>query len=63
MDFEREIEAEDGTKTTKTVKRSLFPTGNTYPQKKVMTFNKHTSDFSFSVNYGLNEHLSKKELK
>ncbi|KAK3850211.1 hypothetical protein Pcinc_043076 [Petrolisthes cinctipes] len=63
VDFEREVETQEGTKVTKTVKRSLFPTGNTYPQKKVMTFNKHNSDFVFSVNYGNNEHLSKQETR
>ncbi|KAK4297071.1 hypothetical protein Pmani_030475 [Petrolisthes manimaculis] len=63
VDFEREVDTPEGTKVTKTVKRSLFPTGNTYPQKKVMTFNKHNSDFVFSVNYGNNEHLSKQETR
>ncbi|GAB1601863.1 hypoxia up-regulated protein 1-like [Argonauta hians] len=36
----------------KTVKRTLFGRGNPYPVKKVMTFNKHTEDFSFGVSYG-----------
>lgn len=30
----------------------MFPVGNPYPQKKVLTFNKHTEDFTFFVNYG-----------
>ena len=34
------------------VKRTLFPAMNPYPQKKVLTFNKHHEDFSFYVNYG-----------
>ncbi|XP_029647908.1 hypoxia up-regulated protein 1 [Octopus sinensis] len=40
------------TGNAKTVKRTLFGRGNTYPVKKVMTFNKHTDDFTFSVGYG-----------
>ncbi|XP_068237926.1 hypoxia up-regulated protein 1-like [Palaemon carinicauda] len=61
VDFDRQIENEDGTTAVKTVKRSLFALGNGYPQKKVMTFNKHTTDFSFYVNYGDLDHLPKNE--
>lgn len=40
----------------KQVKRTLFGSMNSYPQKKVITFNKHTQDFGFYVTYGdLNE--------
>lgn len=72
VDFERRVEVADppagsGTSgngvVTKVVKRSLFAVGNNYPQKKVMTFNKHTTDFTFSVNYGVNEHLPRDELR
>ena len=53
MDFERELDAnEDGKKVVKIVRRTLFPAMNPYPQKKVLTFNKHSEDFSFYVNYG-----------
>ena len=53
MDFERELDAnEDGKKVVKIVKRTLFPVMNPYPQKKVLTFNKHSEDFAFFVNYG-----------
>jgi len=53
VDFERELDAgEDGVKPIKIVKRTLFPFMNPYPQKKVLTFNKHSEDFSFYVNYG-----------
>ena len=53
MDFERELDAnEDGKKVVKIVKRTLFPSMNPYPQKKVLTFNKHNEDFAFYVNYG-----------
>lgn len=34
------------------VRRVLFDTLNPYPQKKVLTFSRHTTDFGFSVNYG-----------
>ncbi|KAJ8968762.1 hypothetical protein NQ317_012719 [Molorchus minor] len=44
--FERETE-----EGLKLVKRTLFGLMNPYPQKKIITFNKHTEDFSFSVNY------------
>lgn len=61
VDFDRQVEGDDGKVITKNVKRSLFALGNGYPQKKVMTFNKHTDDFNFSVNYGDLAHLSKAE--
>ncbi|XP_067935548.1 hypoxia up-regulated protein 1-like [Watersipora subatra] len=52
VQFERAVMDEDGTDTTRSVKRTLFSRFNPYPQKKVMTFNKHTDDFNFDVNYG-----------
>ncbi|KAB7506161.1 Hypoxia up-regulated protein 1 [Armadillidium nasatum] len=61
VDFERIIEKEDGTSSSKIVKRNLFALTNTYPQKKVMTFNKHNSDFGFSINYGDLMQLSKEQ--
>lgn len=63
VDFERMVEREDSTVASKTVKRSLFALSNSYPQKKVMTFNKHTSDFGFSINYGDLSHLTKEQIK
>lgn len=36
---------------------------NPYPQKKVITFNKHTDDFSFNVNYAELDHIPSNELK
>lgn len=36
---------------------------NPYPQKKVITFNKHVSDFSFFVNYAELDHLSVEEVR
>lgn len=55
--FERENEG-----ATKQVKRTLFGLMNPYPQKKIITFNKHTHDFSFSVNYAELEHLPQAEV-
>jgi len=53
VEFEREITDEDtGEKKIKHSKRILFAPGNVYPQKKVLTFNRYTDDFSFDVNYG-----------
>lgn len=43
------------------VKRVLFGLMNSYPQKKVITFNKHTDDFDFFVHYGDLTHLSAEE--
>ncbi|XP_037828781.1 hypoxia up-regulated protein 1 [Lucilia sericata] len=43
------------------VKRVLFGLMNAYPQKKVITFNKHTEDFDFYVHYGDLNHLTAEE--
>lgn len=61
--FSRETKSEDGGVVTKTVKRTLFQRGNSYPQKKVLTFNRYSDDFPFQVFYGDLDFLSKKELK
>lgn len=51
VDFQRDVESEDGTSKTKLVKRILFSKNNPFPQKKIMTFNRHTKDFSFNISY------------
>lgn len=51
VDFSREVDT-DGVKSTKVVRRVLFSRNNPYPQKKVMTFSRYTTDFDFSINYG-----------
>lgn len=56
--FEREGESGN----VKLVKRSLFGPMNAYPQKKVITFNKHTENFEFNVNYAELDHLSADEV-
>ncbi|CAH0625628.1 unnamed protein product [Chrysodeixis includens] len=46
----------------KLIKRTLFGPMNPYPQKKVITFNKHTDDFGFHVNYAELDHIPSNEL-
>merc|ERR1712142_311091 len=49
VDFSREIEGEDDAEPgVKRVKRTLFSRMNPFPQKKIMTFNKHIKDFTFN---------------
>lgn len=55
--------SEDGPDASKVVKRTLFGRMNPFPQKKVMTFNKHVKDFGFVVNYGELAFLSERDLK
>merc|ERR1711973_438679 len=66
VDFTREVEAEDGEEAVegglKKVRRTLFSRMNPYPQKKIMTFNKHVKDFSFNVNYADLDHLGETEI-
>lgn len=59
VSFERD--PGDGSEV-KQVKRVLFGHMNAYPQKKVITFNKHTHDFDFYVHYGDLSHLSEAEI-
>jgi hypoxia up-regulated 1 len=49
--------------TKKQVKRSLFGRMNAFPQKKIMTFNKHVDDFTFAVNINDLDHLPEEERK
>ncbi|XP_060804155.1 hypoxia up-regulated protein 1 [Amyelois transitella] len=46
----------------KLIKRTLFGPMNPYPQKKVITFNKHIDDFTFNVNYAELDHIPSSEL-
>ncbi|XP_073946362.1 hypoxia up-regulated Grp170 co-chaperone protein isoform X2 [Choristoneura fumiferana] len=55
--FTRHVDGAD-----KLIKRTLFSPMNPYPQKKVITFNKHTDDFSFHVNYAELDHIPPTEL-
>lgn len=56
------FEREGDSGNMRQVKRTLFGPMNPYPQKKVITFNKHTSDFTFDVNYAELDHLTKEEI-
>lgn len=56
------FEREGDTSANKQVRRTLFGPMNPFPQKKVITFNKHTKDFSFDVNYADLDHLSQEEI-
>ena len=63
VDFERELDPdEDGKKVVKFARRTLFSPMNPYPQKKVLTFNKHNEDFTFYVNYGNLSGLAEQEV-
>lgn len=57
------FEREGNSGNAKLVKRGLFTAFGLYPQKKVITFNKNTEDFSFDVNYSDLDHLSANEVK
>merc|ERR1740128_529995 len=59
VDFTRALEAEEGSAEpgVKRVRRTLFGRMNPFPQKKIMTFNKHQADFTFHVNYAELEYL------
>jgi hypoxia up-regulated 1 len=61
VDFERHHtagESESSKDGENMVRRTLFDTLNPFPQKKVMTFGRHTTDFGFSINYGNLDFLS-----
>ena len=48
-------------KKMKVVKKTLFQRSNLYPQKKVLTFNRYSNDFAFSVYYSHLGFLSEDE--
>ncbi|CAF4590024.1 unnamed protein product, partial [Rotaria socialis] len=52
--FERQNDDSD----QRILDKTLFNRNNTFPHRKVMTFNKHTDDFSFDVYYGNLTYLS-----
>lgn len=62
VDFQKHSDETSNEKSY--IRRILFDKTNQFPQKKVMTFNKHTDDFNFNVNYGdlsyLSEDLSRR---
>ena len=42
----------------KLIDRTLFNRNNLYPNRKLMTFNRHIDDFSFDIHYGNLTYLS-----
>ncbi|KAM4651425.1 hypoxia up-regulated protein 1 isoform 2-T2 [Discoglossus pictus] len=63
VEFTREVEEEDQSKTLKHNKRILFQRMAPYPQRKVITFNRYTDDFEFNINYGDLGFLSPEDLQ
>ncbi|XP_060836720.1 hypoxia up-regulated protein 1 isoform X2 [Rhopalosiphum padi] len=59
--FDKEVIDEN--KPAKQVKRILFGHMNPYPQRKIITFNKHQQDFDFTVGYAELSHLHENEVK
>ncbi|XP_025101931.1 LOW QUALITY PROTEIN: hypoxia up-regulated protein 1-like [Pomacea canaliculata] len=52
VEFEKQKSGDETADSGRTIKRTLFGRMNPFPQKKVMTFNKHFKDFTFDVRYG-----------
>ncbi|KAK7462527.1 hypothetical protein BaRGS_00038437, partial [Batillaria attramentaria] len=63
VEFEKQKSGDDGATAARVIKRTLFGRMNPFPQKKVMTFNKHFTDFSFAVRYGDLDFLPEEERK
>ncbi|NXA42897.1 HYOU1 protein, partial [Eudromia elegans] len=63
VEFTREVEEEDKSKSLKHNKRILFQRMAPYPQRKVITFNRYTDDFEFYVNYGDLSFLNQDDLR
>ncbi|XP_060083520.1 hypoxia up-regulated protein 1-like [Ylistrum balloti] len=64
VEFARQTAGQDDSAVKqKTVKRTLFGRMNPFPQKKVMTFNKHVKDFTFNVTYSDLSFLSEEEVR
>jgi len=59
--FDKELIDED--KPAKQVKHILFGHMNPYPQRKIITFNKHQQDFNFTVGYAELSQLDENEVK
>nr|XP_056716807.1 hypoxia up-regulated protein 1 [Euleptes europaea] len=63
VEFTREVEEEDKSKSLKHNRRILFQRTAPYPQRKVITFNRYTDDFEFHVNYADMGFLSESDLR
>lgn len=63
VQFERHTDSaaatdENSNAEQKLVDLTLFKRNNLFPNRKVMTFNRHTDDFDFKVHYGDVSHLT-----
>jgi hypoxia up-regulated 1 len=58
VQFERHTDTSTDQSDQKLIDRTLFNRNNLYPNRKIMTFNRHTDDFSFDVHYGDLTYLS-----
>uniref|UniRef100_A0A8C0EZS8 Hypoxia up-regulated protein 1 n=1 Tax=Bubo bubo TaxID=30461 RepID=A0A8C0EZS8_BUBBB len=63
VEFTREVEEDDKSRSLKHNKRILFQRMAPYPQRKVITFNRYTDDFEFYVNYGDLSFLNQDDLR
>ncbi|XP_048369198.1 hypoxia up-regulated protein 1 [Sphaerodactylus townsendi] len=63
VEFTREVEEEDKSRSLKHNRRILFQRMAPYPQRKVITFNRYTDDFEFHVNYADMAFLSESDLR
>ncbi|XP_054251566.1 hypoxia up-regulated protein 1 [Indicator indicator] len=63
VEFTREVEEDDKSKSLKHNKRILFQRMSAYPQRKVITFNRYTDDFKFYVTYGDLSFLSQDDMR
>uniref|UniRef100_A0A8C2YBW5 Hypoxia up-regulated protein 1 n=1 Tax=Coturnix japonica TaxID=93934 RepID=A0A8C2YBW5_COTJA len=63
VEFTREVEEDDKSKSLKHNKRILFQRMAPYPQRKVITFNRYTDDFEFYVSYGDLSFLNQDDLR
>lgn len=52
VQFERQADPTIENSEQKVIDRTLFNRNNLYPNRKLMTFNRHIDDFSFNVHYG-----------
>ncbi|XP_042330358.1 hypoxia up-regulated protein 1 isoform X2 [Sceloporus undulatus] len=63
VEFTREVEEEDKSKSLKHNRRILFQRMAPYPQRKVITFNRYTDDFEFHINYADMGFMSEHDLQ
>lgn len=58
VQFQRHTDGASDSGEQKLLDRTLFNRNNLYPNRKVLTFNRHIDDFAFDVHYGDVSHLS-----